>query len=45
MNYGGCAMWCDVECCHFRHGVMWNVIEMPQNRCDVEYGVVRNVVS
>ena len=35
----------DVECCHFRHGAMWNLIELPQNRCDVECGVVRNVVS
>ena len=34
-------MKCDVECCSFRHGVMWNVIEM----CDVEYGIVQNVVS
>ena len=34
-------MKCDVECCSFRPGVMWNVIEM----CDVEYGIVQNVVS
>ena len=21
-------MWCDVDCCNFRRGVMWNAIEM-----------------
>ena len=31
-----------MECCNFRHGVMWNVIEMQM--CDVKYGVEWNVV-
>ena len=30
VNYG--AMWCDVECCNFRHGV----IEMQNVRCGME---------
>ena len=36
-----CEMWCDVECCNFRHGVMWNA----NTQCDIEYGVVWTVVS
>ena len=28
-------MWCDVECCNFRHGVMWNAIEMQNVRCGI----------
>ena len=32
-----CEMWCNVECCNFRHGVMWNAIEM---RRGVDCGVL-----
>ena len=28
-------MWCDVECCNFRHGVMWNATEMQNVRCGI----------
>ena len=40
-----CELWCDVkcvcgvECCSFRHGVMWNVTEMQ----NVWYGIWRGV--
>ena len=41
-NYGGCEMWCDwCGTDVTRHGA----IEMPQNQCDVEYGVVWNVAN
>ena len=23
-----CELWCDMECCNFRHGAMRNAIEM-----------------
>ena len=29
----------DVECCNFRHGVMWNVTEMQNVRCGIWRGV------
>ena len=32
-----CEMWCDVECCNFRHGVMWNVTEMQNVWCGMSW--------
>ena len=41
-----CKMWCDMECCNFRHSVMWNDVtwnmtEMPKHV--MIYGMVWNV--
>ena len=35
-----CELRCDMECYSFRHGVMQNVIETQNVRCDERYGVV-----
>ena len=43
MNY--CEMWCNVECCNFRHGAMWNVIEMRNVRRGIWRGVDCGVLA
>ena len=39
-----CVMRCDVECCNFRHGAMWNAIEMQNVRGGIWRGVACGVM-
>ena len=45
-SYGAIReMWCDMECCNFRHGAMWNAIEMRNVGCGKWRGVACGVMA